>query len=212
VNLHGSLLPKYRGAAPVQWAILKGEEETGNTVIQMTPGLDAGPCLVQQRTPIGPDETAEELESRLAAMGADLVCSVIDQLALGNVRPIEQDSAEASKAPRLKKEDGAIDWSQSAEEIKNQIRAMQPWPRTFTFWHRAEGEPLRLSIDRAAMAESASAEPGTVVVAKDRLIVATGRGALELLQLQPEGRRAMPAAEFLRGTRVQSDDRFGPKA
>src|SRR3990172_7246622 len=124
VNLHGSLLPKFRGAAPVQWAILKGEPETGNTVIQMTPGLDAGPCLAQQRTPIDPDEDAAALESRLAMLGAGLVLRVVDQLAAGTARPIEQDPGQASKAPRLTKEHGAIDWSRSAAEIKNLVRAV----------------------------------------------------------------------------------------
>ena len=137
INLHGSLLPKYRGAAPVQWAILRGETETGNSIIQMTPGLDAGPCLAQQRTPIDPDEDAEQLETRLAAMGAELVLRVIDELESGTAKPIAQDAGLASKAPRLKKEQGAIDWSRPAQEIKNQVRGLRPWPRAFTFWHRA---------------------------------------------------------------------------
>ena len=107
----------------MQWAILRGETETGNSVIQMTPGLDAGPCLAQQRTPIDPDEDAGELEARLAALGAELVLRVVDELAAGTAKPIAQDPGEASKAPRLKKEHGAIDWSRSAHEIKNQVRA-----------------------------------------------------------------------------------------
>jgi methionyl-tRNA formyltransferase len=222
VNLHGSLLPKYRGAAPVQWAILQGETETGNSVIQMTPGLDAGPCLGQQRVAIDPDEDAGDLESRLAALGAELVCEVVDQLAAGTARPIEQDTSQASKAPRLTKEHGAIDWSRSAREIKNQVRALRPWPRAYTFWHRAEastGPPLRLNIDRVAQvasgeaassASSVSAPPGTVLDASGRLVVATGQGTLEILELQPAGKKPMSAADFLRGTRVQSGDRFGP--
>jgi methionyl-tRNA formyltransferase len=222
VNLHGSLLPKYRGAAPVQWAILQGETETGNSVIQMTPGLDAGPCLGQQRVAIDPDEDAGELEARLAALGAELVCQVVAQLAAGTVRPIEQDTSQASKAPRLTKEHGAIDWSRSAREIKNQVRALRPWPRAYTFWHRAEasaGPPLRLNIDRVAQvasgeaassASSVSAPPGTVLDASGRLVVATGQGTLEILELQPAGKKPMSAADFLRGNRVQSGDRFGP--
>lgn len=215
INLHGSLLPKYRGAAPVQWAILRGENETGNSVIQMTPGMDAGPCLGQQRTPIDPDEDAGQVEARLAAMGADLVAQVVEQLAAGTAQPVEQDASLASKAPRLKKEHGAIDWSRSAPEIKNQVRALRPWPRAFTFWHRANDAPLRLVIDRATVGEAALAageprSPGTVVAAAERLAVATGDGALELLELQPAGKRSMLAAEFLRGNRVRVGDRFGP--
>jgi methionyl-tRNA formyltransferase len=222
VNLHGSLLPKYRGAAPVQWAILRGDTETGNSVIQMTPGLDAGPCLGQQRVAIDPDEDAGQLEARLATLGAKLVCQVVDQLAAGSARPLEQDPSLASKAPRLKKEHGAIDWSRTAGEIKNQVRALRPWPRAYTFWHRAEGpesSPLRLSIDRltqvvpgeaASAAGSASTPPGTVLDATNRLIVAAGEGAVELLEVQPAGKRSMSAGEFLRGNRVSAGDRFGP--
>lgn len=211
INLHGSLLPKYRGAAPVQWAILRGETETGNSVIQMTPGLDAGPCLAQQRVPIDPDEDAAELEARLAAMGAEAVLQVIDQLANGTAQPIEQDSGQASKAPRLTKEHGAIDWSRSALEIKNLVRAVQPWPRAYTYWHRSAGHPLRLNIDRTQLATaSETASVGAVLAASEQLIVATGDGTLEIQELQPAGKRSMSATEFLRGNRVAVGDRFGP--
>ena len=212
INLHGSLLPKYRGAAPVQWAILRGETETGNTVIQMTPGLDAWPCLAQERTPIDPDEDAATLEARLANLGARLVLQVVDELAAGTSKPVEQSSGDASKAPRLTKEHGAIDWSRSAIEIKNLVRAVQPWPRAYTIWHRSEGPPVRLSIDRVQLAtagELASAS-GEVLDASNRLLLSTGDGVMEILELQPAGKRAMSAAEFLRGTRVSVGDRFGP--
>jgi methionyl-tRNA formyltransferase len=227
INLHGSLLPKYRGAAPVQWAILRGETETGNTVIQMTPGLDAGPCRGRQRVPIDPEEDAGQLEERLAAMGAELVCRVIDELESGTARPIEQDTTQASKAPRLKKEQGAIDWSRTAHEIKNQVRALRPWPRAFTFWHRSDAEPLRLNIDRVAFnplppeegrspqatrrGEVRNSSPGTILDTAGRLVIATGDGALEILELQPAGKRSMPAAEFLRGYPIRPGDRFSPK-
>jgi methionyl-tRNA formyltransferase len=219
INLHGSLLPKYRGAAPVQWAILRGEIETGNSVIQMTPGLDAGPCLGQQRTPIDPDEDAGQLESRLASMGAELVLQVIDQLEAGTATPIEQEKSLASKAPRLKKEDGAIDWSRSAQEIKNQVRALRPWPRAFTYWHRANAEPLRLNIDRVASTIPPTAgvtsvtpdsTPGTILEASGRLLIATGDNPLEILELQPAGKRAMSSADFLRGQRLHLGDRLRP--
>jgi methionyl-tRNA formyltransferase len=215
INLHGSLLPKYRGAAPVQWAILRGDAETGNSVIQMTPGLDAGPCLGQQRTPIEPDEDAGQLEARLAIMGADLVCRVVAELSSGTAKPIEQDTQSASKAPRLKKEDGAIDWSRTSLEIKNQVRGLRPWPRAFTFWHRTGGAPLRLNIDRVLVAKSYNGGPaltgrhGHIIDTKDRLLIATGDHPLEILELQPAGKRPMPAAEFLRGNRVVPGERFG---
>jgi methionyl-tRNA formyltransferase len=212
INLHGSLLPKYRGAAPVQCAILHGETETGNTVIQMTPGLDAGPCLAQERTPIDPDEDAAELEKRLSQLGAESVLRVVDELAAGTAKPIEQNPSEASKAPRLTKEQGAIDWSHPAAEIKNLVRAVQPWPRAYTFWHRDDATPMRLNIDRVqlASAPSANAIPGQVVDTTGRMLVATGDGALEILAVQAAGKRAMSAAEFLRGTRVSVGERLGP--
>lgn len=211
INLHGSLLPKYRGAAPVQWAILRGDAETGNSVIQMTPGLDAGPCLAQQRVRIDPDETAAELEARLAKLGAEAVLSVIAQLEAGTEKPVVQDKSQASKAPRLKKEQGAIDWSQPAHVIKNQVRALQPWPRAFTYWRPASGQPVRLNVDRVAVVEDASqsGEAGVILENAGRLVVGAGEMAIEILQLQPAGKRSMAAAEFLRGNRVQIGERFG---
>jgi len=219
INLHGSLLPKYRGAAPVQWAVLNGDAETGNTVIQMTAGLDAGPCLGVDVVPIDPDETAGELEARLAARGGELVLGVIDALAAGTATPIKQDRAQASKAPRLEKEHGAIDWSRSALEIKNQVRALDPWPRAYTAWQR-EGErgesspclpPLRLILHRTqvvAPSPNPEVHPGTVLDARQRLLIATGAGALEILSLQPAGKRVMQAAEFLRGYQLAPGQRL----
>jgi methionyl-tRNA formyltransferase len=211
VNLPGSLLPKYRGAAPVQWAILRGDAETGNSVIQMTPGLDAGPLLGQQTTPIDPDEDAEQLERRLAAMGADLVVRVVNELETGTTKPNTQDAAATTKAPRLKKEQGSIDWSRSALEIKNQVRGLRPWPRAFTYWHRPSGEPLRLNIDRVKPASVAvGLTPGTIGQTTDKLVLMTGDGGLEVLELQPAGKRSMPTSDFLRGYRPQIGERFGP--
>jgi methionyl-tRNA formyltransferase len=223
INLHGSLLPKYRGAAPVQWAVLNGDAETGNTVIQMTAGLDAGPCLGIDVVPIDPDETAGELEARLAARGGNLVLSVIDALAAGTATPIKQDRTQASKAPRLEKEHGAITWSRSAQEIKNQVRALDPWPRAYTNWSRQsepEGlslrsspqDPLRLILHRTQVVDPSpnpNAPPGTILEAPNqRLLVATGAGALEILTLQPAGKRIMAAAEFLRGYQLAPGQRL----
>jgi methionyl-tRNA formyltransferase len=229
INLHGSLLPKYRGAAPVQWAVLNGDAETGNTVIQMTAGLDAGPCLGVDVLPIDPDESAGELEARLAARGGDLVLSVVDALAAGTAAPIKQDRTQASKAPRLEKEHGAIDWSRSAQAIKNQVRALDPWPRAYTSWIRpsdpqksepggssprsSSQEPLRLILHRTAVVSPSpnpEVHPGTILDAgAQRLLVATGDGALEILALQPAGKRVMQAAEFLRGYQLAPSQSLG---
>ncbi len=213
INLHGSLLPKYRGAAPVQWAVLNGDAETGNTVIQMTPGLDAGPALGVQRIAIDPDETSGELENRMAALGADLVLEIVEQLANGTTNPVTQDKIQATKAPRLTKEMGQIDWSRSAQEIKNQVRALQPWPRAYTAWQREGGEPVRLIVHRvrnppAEASSTGKGAPGEVVCLEEGLAIATGDGLLRLEEVQPAGKRAMPIADFLRGNSIQVGDRL----
>lgn len=207
INLHGSLLPRHRGAAPVQWAVLRGDLQTGNTVIQMTPGLDAGPSLGQQRLLINPEETAGELEARLAELGAELTMQVVNQLANGTAEVTPQDKSLMTKAPRLQKSDGAIDWNQPAAEIKNRVRALQPWPRTFTFYADAKGQSQRLNVDRVIVVPlEESAKPGELVEASDRLVVATGDGGLEIQELQPAGKRRMPAADWLRGAPVKVGD------
>jgi methionyl-tRNA formyltransferase len=213
VNLHGSLLPKYRGAAPINWAIFNGDTETGVTVIHMTPRVDAGPTLSQSRTQIDPDETAVELERRLAEMGAPLVVRAIDDLAAGRATPLPQDTAQASPARRLRKTDGAIDWSRPALAIKNQVRALEPWPRTFTFWHRPTGSPLRLILGRctAVDCQATNDPPGTVLTTDPRFVIATGSGVLHLHELQPAGKRLLTAVEFLRGYPVKAGERFGPE-
>jgi methionyl-tRNA formyltransferase len=218
VNLHGSLLPKYRGAAPVNWAIYHGESETGVSVIQMIPRIDAGPCLAQASTPIDPDENSIELEARLAQLGAPLVLATIEALAAGRVEPLPQDPGLATAARRLRKSDGLVDWSRPAEAIRNQIRAMEPWPRTYTFWRRTEVDAMRLILGRARVrADDASTwqglqkpiVPGTVLEAKEGLLVATGQGVLEIESLQPAGKRMLGAGEFLRGHPLKRGDLLG---
>ena len=212
INLHASLLPKYRGAAPINWAIYNGEIETGATVIRMNPQIDAGPCIARSAVAIGPDETAPELEARLAELGARLVRDSLERLAAGEANPIPQDQALATRAPRLKKTDGAIDWGRSAHAIKNHIRAMEPWPKTFTFWHRREGSPVRLILGPASAVDECSAAPGAVVeAAGENLVIAAGRGGLAPKAIQPSGKRLMSVGEFLRGHRVVPGDRFGPE-
>jgi methionyl-tRNA formyltransferase len=210
INLHGSLLPKYRGAAPINWAIFNGDAQTGVTVIHMTPRVDAGPMLAQARTAIDSEESAVELERRLSELGAPLVLQAIDNLAAGRTVPMAQDTSQATPARRLRKTDGRIDWSRSAAAIKNQIRALEPWPRTYTFWQRPGHEPLRLIVGRSSVTDvPPAARAGTAVRSTDDLVVATGAGALSIHELQPAGKRMLSAAEFLRGYPVQPGDRFG---
>lgn len=214
VNLHGSLLPKYRGAAPIHWAIYHGESETGVSVIHMTPRIDAGPVIEQSRTPIGPDETAADVEVRLSQMGAAPVLRAIDALETGTEQALPQDPALASKAPRLKKTDGLIDWARPGEAIRNHVRAMEPWPKTYTFWRRTKGPPMRLILGPVSVAEApeSTVAPGTVLEASgDRIVAAAGEGAVVLKTLQPAGKRLLEVREFLRGNPVRPGERFGPE-
>ncbi|MFO0901887.1 MAG: methionyl-tRNA formyltransferase [Pirellulales bacterium] len=217
INLHGSLLPRYRGAAPVQWAVFHGDAETGVSVIHMTPQLDGGPVIAVRRTPIGAEETAGELEPRLAQLGVEPVFEALDKLAawdgvasLGAV----QDPAAATKAPRLTKQDGELDWRRTARELHNQVRAFQPWPGSFTHWTSPKGESIRLIVTRVAVEAGAappdSAPPGTVLECQaGRLVVAAGSGTVRIERLQPAGKRVLEAAEFLRGYPLAVGERLG---
>jgi methionyl-tRNA formyltransferase len=213
INLHGSLLPKYRGAAPINWAIWRGETEAGVTVIHMTPRLDGGPCLTTARTEIAPDEDAPALEQRLAQMGIQPVLQAIDMLdawdghtALGTL----QDPTQATRAPRLQKSHGDVDWTQPAESIVNQVRALRPWPGTYTQWLR-EQRPMRLILERVTVDDQTpNADAGRVTrVEHDVIVVATGHRCLAIHQVQPAGKRIMDTREFLRGHPVRVGDRFG---
>ncbi len=212
INVHASLLPKYRGAAPVQWTIANCEKETGVSIIQMTPTLDGGNILATVVTPVSPEETAGELEARLSILGATIALSVIEKIELGSVAGVPQDISLATKAPKLRKEHGNINWERNAKEISAHIRAMQPWPTAFTLWKRNEQPPIRIMILKATPAnESAtSLPPGTIIEpAKDLNImqVAAGNGTiLNILEVQPAGKRKMAAAEFLRGRHWFSGD------
>jgi methionyl-tRNA formyltransferase len=219
INVHASLLPKYRGAAPVAWAIYHGETRTGVTIIKMSVYLDAGDVLAQEAVDIGPEETSGELEGRLAQLGSRLAVQVIDQIAAGTAHGIKQDKAQATKAPKLTKEHGQIDWSRHARDVCNHIRAMQPWPTAYTYWHRQGQPPLRVIVHKAAWRQSAEGNPmpsGHMVSRPQepsRLFVAAAPGTeVEILELQPAGKRRMPAAEFLRGHRSQPSDRLGPES
>lgn len=211
INLHASLLPKYRGAAPVQYAVLKGEAETGVTIFRIEPKLDAGPILGVARTPIRPKETAGDLETRLAELSVPLTRQVLEQLETGTATMQRQEPAQVTKAPRLKKTDGLIDWRRPTAEIGWHVRGMQPWPNPFTFLHQTGRSPLRmLVLDVEPGEPTTAAPPGTIVrVEKDRLFVRAGDGTVELLRLRPDGKRDMTAAEFLHGHAVHVGDRLG---
>jgi len=210
INLHGSLLPKYRGAAPIQWAIYRGETETGVSVLHITPQLDAGPVIVQLRTPIGPAETAAQLEPRLAELGAAAVESALTELEVHEITSaVVQEPALASKAPRLKKSDGLVDWGRSAAAIFNQVRAFTPWPKSYTFWQPPSGQPLRLILEEVApLPPGEAASPGSILTTDKELIVACGEGRLAIPRLQPAGKRVLSTAEFLRGYPVRSGQVF----
>jgi methionyl-tRNA formyltransferase len=200
INVHGSLLPKYRGAAPIQWAIARGETETGVTTMVLDEGLDTGPLLLARSTAIGADETAAELFPRLARLGAEVLLETVEGLATGRLVPIPQDPARATLAPILKKEDGLVDWTRPSAEVANRVRAFQPWPGAFT---RHKGRDLKILRARAEQGPAGSA-PATVIAAdRDGVVVACGEGtSLRLLEVQPESRRAMPAAAFAAGARL----------
>ena len=214
INLHGSVLPAYRGAAPVARAIQSGETETGVTVIFMTPRIDAGGMIKVARTPIDPNETAGALEDRLARLGAPLVVEAIAALADGRPVVIAQKSAKVTRAPKLRKEDGQIDWKSPALTVHNHVRAMQPWPIAFSHLHRTarpQDDPPRIIIHKTEpIARETTDAPGTVLEASgDRLIVAAGSGAVRLLVIQAVGKKALPVSEALRGLPIQPGDHFG---
>lgn len=212
INLHGSLLPRHRGAAPVQWAIREGDAMSGVSVIHMTPALDAGNVITARSTPVAARETAAELEPRLADLGAGAVLDAVERMqaalaTTGTVAGIgiPQDAAQATRAPRLAKQDGLVNWSQPAAVLERLRRALEPWPRLTTFFTRGDGQRQRLvldDVDVTSHAAASGAAPGTVLdTSGGRIVVACGGGtALAITRVVPEGRRSMPAADFLRGS------------
>jgi len=198
LNVHASLLPHYRGAAPIQWAILGGETETGVTIMKMDANLDTGDILTQEKTPIFPADDAPTLHERLGRMGAALLLKTIPEWVAGNVRPRPQPFEGVSYAPKIRKQDGRIDWNQPAEAVRNRVRAMVPWPGAFTFLP-AEPRPHLLKIWKAETIAQ-SGFPGQVLSAdKNGIVVGCGVGGLRVVSLQREGGRRLSAAEFLAG-------------
>lgn len=211
INVHASLLPKYRGAAPIAWAIHAGERESGVTIIRMSTALDAGDMLVQEATPVGPDETAGELEARLGPIGAHLALRTIAEIEAGTSKGVPQDKALATKAPKLTKEMGLIDWTRPTESVRNQIRAMHPWPSAYCHLLRPDAEPLRLIVFKTRVAKLGVADvpPGTALREDASLLVRCGDGWLALEEVQPAGKRRMNALDFLRGNPLPAGSRMG---
>jgi methionyl-tRNA formyltransferase len=206
VNVHGSLLPKYRGAAPVQWAVMNGETETGVTTMLMDEGMDTGPMLLQEGLAISPDDTAGTLAHRLAELGGLLLVDTIRQLKAGILAPRPQDSSLATLAPLLKKEDGAIDWTMGAVTLGHRIRGLSPWPGAFTFLGQDRWNVWKATAVRS---EQFSQHPGTIIhVSKQSVQVTTGEGILELLEVQTANSKRMPVSQFLAGHQVAVGTRF----
>jgi methionyl-tRNA formyltransferase len=210
-NVHASLLPCYRGAAPITYAILNGDRETGVTVQRVVYEVDAGPVLARRAVKIGPDETAGALSDRLARLGGEMLVPVLDAVERGEARELPQDPARVTHAPKLSKEDGAVPWERDAESLHDFVRAMTPWPGAFARLYGPGGEPkgrVVLLAVSASERDAGPASPGDVVEANEELLVATGRGCLSVRRVKPEGGREMDVAAFLHGHSVKTGDRF----
>lgn len=206
INLHGSLLPKYRGAAPIQWAIANGEAETGVCTMRIDEGVDTGPVYLSESTPIGPEETVEELSARLAELGAALTARTLEGIRDNTVTPTEQDHRHATLAPILKKADGVIQWETSALQIHNRIRAFTPWPGAVS---RFRGAVCKILKSKVSSLRTEGAQPGEIVECKKMLVVACGDGqALEILMIQAENRGPTSGVEFANGRRINPGERF----
>ncbi len=210
VNVHSSLLPKYRGAAPINWAIARGERETGVTIMLMDAGLDTGPILLRRATAIGDEETAAELTPRLAEMGAESLIEALGKLERGEITPEPQNDAEATLAPILKREDGEVDWAMTATEIFNRLRGFTPFPGCYTFFNGHRLEIVKARIEPGGEGAD-DFEPGAVCeAAKDGFVVACGGAlALRITEVHPEGKRVMSARDFLNGARLQAGAELG---
>lgn len=208
LNVHASLLPSYRGAAPIQWAIANGEKQTGVTIMQIDAGLDTGDILLKAPVPINPDETAPELSARLAPLGAGLLVEALQQIATNTIHREKQNEAEATYAPVLKKEDGLIDWSRQARQIYNRLRGFTPWPGAYTTFRRQQ-----LLVLSARVAEDSPASPGTLRSDNRRLVASCGENSvLELLDVQLSGKKRMSAQAFINGYKPAEYERLGDLA
>jgi methionyl-tRNA formyltransferase len=205
INVHASLLPRYRGAAPIHWAIAGGETETGVTIMKMDPGMDTGPMLHVRTLPIGEDDTAETMFPKLSALGAQALTEALGMLRQGTLVETPQDGTKATYAPMLKKEHGRIDWGKPAREVRNLVRGMTPWPVAF-----AEHDGKTLKVLSVSVREEKGKRGEILSVDRDGIVVACGKGAVRLEKVQPEGGRAMSAWEYAQGRRVRKGDRLSP--
>lgn len=204
VNIHASLLPKHRGAAPIQWSVLLGDEKTGVTSMQMDTGLDTGDMLIKKELTIDPDETSGELHDRLAVLGAEVLAETIERISDGTLTPQKQNDGESDYAPMLSKEMCPIDWNLSAKEVHNKVRGLSPWPCA-----TAKLGDKVIKIHKTALAGECNAKPGEVIKSGEKLVVACGESdSVEIIQLQAPGKKAMNAADFLRGNPIKAGEFF----
>jgi methionyl-tRNA formyltransferase len=208
INVHTSLLPRYRGAAPIQWAILNDESETGVTIMKMDVGLDTGDILSQERTPIAPEDNAQTLHDRLAQMGAELLVRTIPEYTSGSLKPVPQPAIGACHAPKIKKQDGLIDWLQPARAIWNRVRGLAPWPGAFTFLPAGDQKQL-LKIWAAEVAQASGPAAEVLRIEKQGILVGCGEGALRIRELQREGGRRLNAEQFVAGHPVRVGEKLG---
>lgn len=199
INVHASLLPKYRGAAPINWAIINGEKETGITIMQMDEGLDTGGILLQKGIEITKEDTAGTLSNKLSKIGAGLLIEGLSAIEKGGIKAIPQDNSKSSYAPMLKKEDGQIDWTKGAEDIYNMVRGMDPWPGAFTYY---KGELWK--VWKVRHGDTGKGRPGEILTAdKDRIDVVSKDSVISILEIQPANKKRMPVSDFLRGNKIE---------
>jgi methionyl-tRNA formyltransferase len=203
INIHASLLPAYRGAAPINWAVIRGEQRTGITIMQMDEGMDTGAILIQESIPIGPEDTAGALKEQLASLGAKLIITALPLLASGKLTPVAQDGTKATMAPLLKKGDGLINWDLSAREIHNRVRGLSPWPGAYSSLDKTMVKIIATGV------LDGTGVPGLLYERdKNTLVAGTGSGLLRILSIQPEGKKPMTAGEFMRGHRGLAGKKF----
>lgn len=210
VNVHGSILPAYRGAAPINWAIINGEKTTGITTMISEAGVDTGPMLLKHEVPLGPDTTAEELAQELSIVGADLIVQTLEQMQAGTLQPTAQDDSLATMAPRLSKEMGQIDWTQPASKIHNLVRGLVPWPGTFSFFRGETLKVLRTAGNTAPAAGSGT--PGEILQGGNNIFVSCGpdgQDSIQLLEVQPPNKARMSARDWVNGSRVTAGEKLG---
>jgi methionyl-tRNA formyltransferase len=208
INLHGSLLPRYRGAAPIQWAVANGEPETGVCTMQIDEGLDTGPVFLCEKTSIHPDETVQELSERLAGLGSELMIRTVEGVTNGTLKPTPQDESQATLAPILEKRHGFINWKDPAKRIHDRVRAFTPWPGAVT---RFRGAPCKILKTRVGDRVPPGTEPGTIFASRKSLTAACGDFLMvEIIELQPENRKPVRGVDFANGARIQAGEKFQP--